>query len=119
LVRQFDSFVSSNFFREFLSEVGNGFKIQWPDVHPVAGFFAKQALADWPDHPHFQEEGIHLKFWARLRHKPGKMAFNPTFKNVFAVDLFRQLALMGMNSFEAKKTFPKKSTFYERKECSA
>ena len=48
-----------------------------------------------------------------------KIAFDLTFKKVFAVDLFRQLALMGMNSIEAKKTFSKKSAFNERKEGGA
>jgi hypothetical protein len=40
-----------------------------------------------------------------------KMVFVQTFQNVSTIDLFRQLALIGMNSFEAKKTFSKKNTF--------
>jgi hypothetical protein len=38
---------------------------------------------------------------------------------MFPVDLSGQLALIGINSFEAKKAFSKKSAFKERKERSA
>jgi hypothetical protein len=48
-----------------------------------------------------------------------KLCIEKDAANMFPLNSFRQLGLIGMNSVEAKKTFPQESTFHKREQGSA